>query len=100
MEIGRQLGIGAELAMLDRILQRELRGRQQHGELGPGQATILLHAAQQVVVRRQSFDQAVKPGQVVAPVRQALKLPEAALAQVEAGPVQLAQAGNPASRAD
>ena len=34
----------------------------------------------------------VKPGQTVAPIQIALKLPTAALAQVESGPVQLAQA--------
>ena len=42
----------------------------------------------------------VKPGQTVVPVRMALKLPEAALAQIEAGPVQLAQADNPTTRAN
>ncbi len=42
----------------------------------------------------------IKPGQVVAPVRQALKLPEAELAQIEPGPVRLAQAETPNRRAD
>ena len=41
---------GRERRMLDRVLQRELGGREQHRQFGPGQAAVLGAAAQQFVV--------------------------------------------------
>ncbi|MCY1168558.1 hypothetical protein D9M73_85560 [compost metagenome] len=60
VEIGQQIGIEPEPGLFDRGLQRELRGRQQHRQLGPGQPTTLGGTAQQIVIARQPLDRAVE----------------------------------------
>ena len=59
------VGSSASLQLLDRRLQRHLGGRQQHRQLGPGQAAILVGAAQQLLVAVQPLDRAVEPAAVL-----------------------------------
>ncbi len=54
------VGSSASSPCLDRVLQRQLGGRQQHREFGPGQALAVLRAAQQLLVARQPLDRAVE----------------------------------------
>ena len=61
VEIGGERRIGGERARLNRVLQRQLGGRQQHRQLGPGQPLALLPAAQQRFVVGQPLDLAVEP---------------------------------------
>jgi hypothetical protein len=64
-EGGEQLGledrIVGEKQPLGGRLQRHLRHRQQHGEFGPGQATIVRHPTKQRLSRLKSLDPAIEP---------------------------------------
>ena len=50
-----------KLRAFDRRLQPHLGGREQHRQLGPGQAEILLGAAEQFLVAVEPLDRAVEP---------------------------------------
>src|SRR3546814_13250942 len=57
-ELARQRRVVRQVAILDRILQRELGGRQQHREFGARQPAPFARAAHQLVVRRQQIGRA------------------------------------------
>ena len=53
--------IVGKLQLLGRVLEDQLGDRQNDGELGPGQAAVLLDAPQQLLARLQALDLAVEP---------------------------------------
>ena len=59
-QFGRQRRILGDLAGLERRLQRHFRGGEEDGELGPGEAAILLRPAHQLLVRFEALDGAVE----------------------------------------
>jgi hypothetical protein len=59
-ELGRQRRVVGKFRAFDRRLKPHLRRRQQHRELRPGQAQILLRAAEQFLVAVEALDGAVE----------------------------------------